>query len=41
MGVNETADIMTRRQDKPLDVDQLWQAAKVDLEARDRDIISC
>jgi prevent-host-death family protein len=36
-----TSDIMARRQSEPLDVDQLWQAAKVDLEARDGDIISC
>jgi len=30
-----TADILTRRQDKPLDVDALWQAARADLEERD------
>ena len=30
-----TAEIMARREDTPLDVDALWQAAKADLEKRD------
>ena len=30
-----TADILARRQDKPLDVDALWEAARADLEERD------
>jgi len=30
-----TADILARRQDKPLDVDALWRAARADLEERD------
>ena len=34
------SSIIARRQGEPLDVDQLWQAAKADLEARDGDIIS-
>lgn len=29
-----TADILARRQDRPLDVDALWQAARADLEER-------
>ena len=35
-----TSDIMARRHGEPLDVDQLWQAVKADLEARDGDVIS-
>jgi prevent-host-death family protein len=30
-----TADILERRHGVPLDVDDLWQAARIDLEARD------
>jgi prevent-host-death family protein len=30
-----TADILERRHGVPLDVDNLWQAARADLEARD------
>ncbi len=29
------ADVLARRQGKPLDVDALWQAARADLEERD------
>lgn len=34
-----TADILDRRQDKPLDVDALWEAARADLEERDAQTI--
>ena len=30
-----SAEIMTRREGKPLDVDALWKAARLDLEERD------
>jgi prevent-host-death family protein len=30
-----SAEIMARRQDRPLDVDALWTAARLDLEERD------
>ncbi len=30
-----SAEIMTRREGRPLDVDTLWRAAKLDLEERD------
>jgi prevent-host-death family protein len=30
-----TADVLARRQGRPLDVDALWQAARTDLEERD------
>ena len=32
------ADILARREGRPLDVDALWQAARADLEARDEQI---
>ena len=35
-----TAEILARRTGEPLDVDALWQAARVDLEARDEQILS-
>ena len=40
--VNEalTGQILARRQDKPVDVDELWQATRAELEARDARIIS-
>ena len=34
-----TAEILARRAGEPLDVDALWQAARVDLEARDEQIL--
>jgi prevent-host-death family protein len=33
------ADVLLRRQGKPLDVDSLWQAARTDLEERDEQTI--
>jgi prevent-host-death family protein len=32
--------ILARRQDEPIDVDELWQATKAELEVRDADFIS-
>ena len=32
------AEILARREGRPLDVDALWQAARADLEARDEQI---
>jgi len=34
-----TAEILARREGKPLDVDALWSAARADLEERDAQII--
>ena len=33
-------EILTRRQGEPLDIDNLWQAARMDLETRDDQIIN-
>lgn len=33
------AEILARRQNEPLDVDRLWQAAKADLEARNDHLV--
>ncbi len=33
-------EILTRRQGEPLDIDNLWQAARIDLETRDDQIIN-
>lgn len=34
-----TRQILTRRHEEPIDVDEFWQATKAELETRDADII--
>lgn len=35
-----TGQILARRQGEPIDVDQLWQATRAELEARDEYVVS-